>query len=198
MDTLVSIKIFRLVAELGSFSSAARRMSISTAMASKHVIDLESKLGTRLLNRTSRRLSLTEPGAIYLDHSRRMLDELNEVEAVVRNATTSPTGVLKVSVPVWMANAEFVQLLSGYQSAFPEVRLDIDMSGRQVNLVEEGSDLALRVTSRGLLPSTLVARPIGKVTFRLVGSRAYLRRAGYPSMLAELARTSCPACVIHR
>lgn len=138
MDSLVSMRVFCLVAELKSFATAAQRLRISPAMASKHVMQLEKRLGTRLLNRTSRRVSLSESGALYFEQARQMLDSLDEVEAAVSNATVVPHGTLRLTAPVWMANAIFAGVLADYQARYPEVRLDVDLSGRLVNLVEEG------------------------------------------------------------
>ncbi|EIG60716.1 DNA-binding transcriptional LysR family regulator [Bradyrhizobium sp. JR4.1] len=185
MDSLVSMRVFCLVAELKSFATAAQRLRISPAMASKHVMQLEKRLGTRLLNRTSRRVSLSESGALYFEQARQMLDSLDEVEAAVSKATVVPRGTLRLTAPVWMANALFAGILAGYQSRYPEVRLDVDLSGRMVNLVEEGFDLALRATAAP--DEALIARPITKVAFLMVGAPAYLDRAGRPTKLADLA-----------
>lgn len=185
MDSLVSMRVFCLVAELKSFATAAQRLRISPAMASKHVMQLEKRLGTRLLNRTSRRVSLSESGAIYFEQARQMLDSLDEVEAAVSNATVVPHGTLRLTAPVWMANTIFAGVLADYQARYPEVRLDVDLSGRLVNLVEEGFDLALRAT--GAPDEALIARPITKVPFYMVAARAYLDRAGRPTKLPDLA-----------
>jgi DNA-binding transcriptional LysR family regulator len=185
MDSLVSMRVFCLVAELKSFATAAQRLRISPAMASKHVMQLEKRLGTRLLNRTSRRVSLSESGALYFEQARQMLDSLDEVEAAVSNATVVPRGTLRLTAPVWMANKIFAGVLADYQARYPEVRLDVDLSGRIVNLVEEGFDLALRAT--GAPDEALIARPITKVAFQMVGAPAYLDRAGRPTKLADLA-----------
>ncbi|MDH2348100.1 LysR family transcriptional regulator [Bradyrhizobium sp. SSUT77] len=185
MDSLVSMRVFCLVAELKSFATAAQRLRISPAMASKHVMQLEKRLGTRLLNRTSRRVSLSESGALYFEQARQMLDSLDEVEAAVSNATVVPRGTLRLTAPVWMANTIFAGVLADYQARYPEVRLDVDLSGRMVNLVEEGFDLALRAT--GALDEALIARPITNVPFYLVAAPAYLKRAGRPATFADLA-----------
>lgn len=185
MDSLVSMRVFCLVAELKSFATAAQRLRISPAMASKHVMQLEKRLGTRLLNRTSRRVSLSESGALYFEQARQMLDSLDEVEAAVSHATVVPRGTLRLTAPVWMANTIFVGVLADYQARYPEVRLDVDLSGRLVNLVEEGFDLALRAT--GAPDEALIARPITKVPFYMVAARAYLDRAGRPVKPADLA-----------
>jgi DNA-binding transcriptional LysR family regulator len=180
MDTLTSMRVFRLAVELKSFAAAARRLDMSPAMASKHVMHLERRLGSLLLNRTSRHLSLTESGATYFEHVRQLLDELDDVEAAVSQSTAAPHGTLKVSMPVWMANPDFVGVLNDYRKRYPDVVLDVDLSGRFINLVEEGFDLALRVTNPLSLGPALIARPIAPVTFHLVASPAYLRKAGVP------------------
>ena len=185
MDSLVSMRVFCLVAELKSFAAAAERLRISPAMASKHVMQLEKRLGTRLLNRTSRRVSLSESGTLYFEQARQMLDSLDEVEAAVSKATVVPRGTLRLTAPVWMANAAFAGVLADYQARYPEVRLDIDLSGRLVNLVEEGFDLALRAT--GTPDEALIARPITNVPFYMVAAPAYLKRAGRPTKLSDIA-----------
>jgi len=185
MDSLVSMRVFCLVAELKSFATAAQRLRISPAMASKHVMQLEQRLGTRLLNRTSRRVSLSESGALYFEQARQMLDALDEVEAAVSNATVVPHGTLRLTAPVWMANTIFAGVLADYQARYPDVRLDVDLSGRLVNLVEEGFDLALRAT--GAPDEALIARPITNVPFYMVAAPAHLDRVGRPARPADLA-----------
>ena len=185
MDTLISMRVFCLVAELKSFAAAAARLRISAAMASKHVMHLEKRLGTRLLNRTSRRVSLSESGTLYFEQTRQMLESLDEVEAAVGKATVVARGMLRVTTPVWMANPMFAKILADYQVRHPEVTLDVDLSGRLVNLVEEGFDLALRATAAP--DEALIARPITKVAFHMVASPAYLDRVGRPTRLADLS-----------
>lgn len=187
MDTLVSLRVFALVAEQRSFTAAAKRLGLSPAMVSKHVMRLEERLGTRLLNRTSRRVSLTEAGNLYLAQVRQTLDSLDEVEAAVSKAVIVPRGTLKISAPTWVASENFAQLLAGYHRLYPDVRLDIDLSGRAVNLVDEGYDLALRATTAARLDPGLIARPIAPVPFKLVGSPDYLERAGRPVRPSDLA-----------
>src|SRR5215469_13218989 len=176
MDTLVSIRVFCTVAELKSFSAAAERLGISPAMTSKHVMRLEERLSARLLNRTSRHVSLTETGALYFEQARQMVDGLDEMEAAVSQTVVAPKGRLRLSAPVWMANPFFAGLLADYRARYPDVTLDIDLSGRLVNLVEEGFDLALRVT-----PSPdpgLIARTIADAPFYFVASRKFLDASG--------------------
>ena len=184
MDTLVSMKVFCLVAEMKSFAAAADRLGMSPAMASKHVMQLERRLSARLLNRTSRRVSLTETGALYFEQARQMLESLDEIEAVVSKATVVPRGMLKLSAPVWLANPAFVSLLADYRRRYPQVQLDLDLSGRLVNLVEEGFDLALRMTAS--LDEGLIVRPVAKAAFRMVAAPAHLERHGRPQTVADL------------
>jgi DNA-binding transcriptional LysR family regulator len=188
MDTLLSMTVFRTVVELKSFAAAARRMGMSPAMVTKHVMHLEKRLKTRLLNRTSRHLSLTETGALYFEQTKNTLDELHAVETAVTGSTTMASGLLKITVPAWMACQHFLRLLALYQRQYPQVRLDIDLSGRQVNLVDEGFDLALRVAPK--MAETLIARPLGKVPFKWVAAPSYIRDRGAPKTKGQLASHS--------
>ncbi|ASS53965.1 LysR family transcriptional regulator [Rhizobium leguminosarum] len=186
MDTMMSLRVFCLVAELKSFTAAAGRLNLSPAMVSKHVMHLETRLGSRLLNRTSRSVTLTEAGALYFNQTRQMLEGLDEVEASIGNVTVAPRGTLKFSAPVWAASSGFVNILAEYNQRYPDVSLDMDLSGRIANLVEEGFDLALRAMSSERLDPGLVARPLAKIEFRLMASPDYLKRAGRPQSIAEL------------
>lgn len=186
MDTLLSLRVFCAVAELKSFTAAAERLGLSPAMASKHVMHLENRLGTRLLNRTSRHVSVTETGTLYFNQVWQMLDGLDEVEAAVSNVTVTPRGTLKLSAPVWIANTLIARMIAEYHLRYPEVCLDMDFSGRIVNLVDEGFDLALRATAHEKLDPGLIARPLTKIIFHLVGSPAYLARTGRPTKVADL------------
>ncbi len=186
VDTMISLRVFCMVAELRSFAAAGKRLNLSPAMVSKHVMHLESRMGIRLLNRTSRRVSVTESGALYLAQASQMLDGLDEVEAAISNVAVTPRGTLRLSAPVWTANSWFVSMLAEYNRRYPDVCLDMDLSGRIVNLVDEGFDLALRATTRDRLDSGLVARPLMQVEFRLLGSPDYLERTARPKSFAEL------------
>lgn len=184
MDTLLSLRVFCAVAELKSFTAAADRLGLSPAMASKHVMRLEERLAARLLNRTSRHVSLTEAGALYFEQTRQMLEGLEEVEAAVSRTAATPRGKLRLSAPVWMANPVFASLLADYRARFPHVTVELDLSGRLVNLVDEGFDLALRVTPAP--EPGLIARTIADVPFYLVATPAHLDRSGRPGSLDAL------------
>jgi DNA-binding transcriptional LysR family regulator len=184
MDTLISMRVFCTVAELKSFTAAAERLGVSPAMTSKHVMHLEERLSARLLNRTSRHVSLTESGALYFEQARQMVDGLDELEAAVGQTAVAPKGRLRLSAPVWMANPLFASLLTDYRARYPEVTLDVDLSGRLVNLVDEGFDLALRVTDSP--DSGLIARAIADAPFYFVASPKFLARSGRPASLDDL------------
>jgi DNA-binding transcriptional LysR family regulator len=183
---MTSLRVFCSVAELKSFSAAAKRLDLSPAMASKHVIHLESRLGIRLFNRTSRRVSLTEAGLLYFNQAKQSLDGLDEIEMALSNVTVMPRGAIRLSAPVWVASPLFARMLSEYHQRYPDVSFDMDLSGRIVNLVDEGFDLALRATSPDRLDPGLIARPLAQIAFELMGSPDYLRRTGRPARLADL------------
>jgi DNA-binding transcriptional LysR family regulator len=185
MDSLFSLRVFAAVAESKSFATVADRLDISAAMTSKHVQHLEAKLGARLLNRTSRSVSLTEAGAIYLAAVRPLLEELDEVGARLAQSTIDPRGTLKLSLPIWLADSGFVRVLATYRARYPEVIFDLDLSGRQVNLVEDGYDLALRVSPT--LDEGLIARRLADVTFNIVATPALLDQIGRPKEVSDLA-----------
>jgi len=184
MDTLMSIRVFCAVAELKSFTAAAERLGVSPAMTSKHVMHLEERLSARLLNRTSRHVSLTETGALYFEQARQMVDGLDELEGAVSQTVVAPKGRLRLSAPVWMANPLFAGLLADYRASYPDVTFEIDLSGRLVNLVEEGFDLALRVTASP--DPGLIARTIADAPFYFVAARKLLDQRGRPASLDDL------------
>lgn len=184
MDTLLSLRVFAEVAEHKNFSAVAERLGLSPAMTSKHVKHVEARVGARLLNRNSRNVSLTEAGAQYLQTIRPLLDGLAEAEAQLTKDSLSPRGTLRMSMPVWMSTPSFAQILTAYHQQNPHVTFDVDLSGRKINMVEEGTDLALRVAFK--LDEGLIARKLGEVTFRLVAAPAFLDRFGRPKTQEDL------------
>ena len=176
MDTLISMRVFREVVEAGSFVAAAERCALSTAMASKHVAHLERQLRTRLLNRTSRHLSLTEAGTVYYEQCCEALDMLQAAEASISHGNDTPRGTLKVTAPVWCANRFIAGALAAYHQTYPQVVVDLRLENRRVDLAAEGYDLALRATGE---PSpALIVRPLCTVRLSLVATPAYLDRVG--------------------
>lgn len=185
MDTLLSLRVFAAVADAKSFAAVADRMNLSAAMTSKHVQHIEAEVGARLLNRTSRSVSLTEAGAIYLASVRPLLEGLDEAGARLAHSSVDPRGTLKISLPVWMAEPGFVRVLSLYRARYPEVFFDLDLSGRAVNLVEDGYDLALRVSPT--LDEGLIARRLIDISFCMVATPSLLDRIGRPKEIADLS-----------
>lgn len=185
MDTLVSLRVFAEIVTAGSFVAAAERLSLSPPMVSKHLAHLEGELGVRLLNRTSRRISLTEAGALYFEQCKQALDTLQMAAVAIGRSVEVPRGVLKVTAPVWFANERVVGMVSAYCARYPEVLLDMRFSNRKVDLVAEGYDLALRVT-RDPSPH-LIARPVCDIAFYLVAAPGYFGTRPVPRTVAELA-----------
>lgn len=184
MDRLLSLRVFVAVAEAKSFTAVADRLELSAAMTSKHIQRLEAEVGARLLNRTSRNVSLTEAGASYLDSARALIEGLDEAEARISQTAIKPSGRLKLSVPVWMATPRFAKLVAAFHSQSPDVVLELDLSARMINLVEDGFDLAIRVAMS--LEPGLIARKLGDIHFRMVAAPNFLERYGRPSSLADL------------
>ena len=188
MDTLVSMKVFRHVVEVGSFVGAAERMEMSAAMASKHVMHLEQQLGARLLNRTTRRVAPTEAGREYYERLSQVLTELEEAEQVVGAASVVPQGRLRVSSLSAFGLSHVMAAVADYAAQYPQVTVDITLSDRVVELIDEGFDVAIRASPSGLKSSSLIARQIAMAHLLLCASPDYLRRRGTPKTVADLAR----------
>jgi len=184
MDTLVSLRVFVTVAEMRSFSGAAARLGMSVAMVSKHVMHLEGRISARLLNRTSRSVSMTEAGRLYLAHACQAIEGIDQADAEIRNAALEPSGTLRVSAPVWMANPMFANALADYRRKYPKVQIDIDLSDGMVNIVDEAFDLVLRATSTP--DPGLITRVLTEIEFRLVASPAYIAATALPAKLSDL------------
>ncbi len=188
MDTLVSMKVFRHVVEVGSFVGAAERMEMSAAMASKHVMHLEQQLGARLLNRTTRRVAPTEAGREYYERLAQVLAELEEAEQAVGAASVVPQGRLRVSSLSAFGLSHVMAAVADYAAQYPQVIVDMTLSDRVVELIDEGFDVAIRASPSGLKSSSLIARQIATAHLVLCASPDYLRRHGTPKSVADLAR----------
>jgi DNA-binding transcriptional LysR family regulator len=189
MDRLTSIEIFARVVETGSFVAAAERLGISRAAASKHVLRLEERLGARLLNRTTRRVGLTEEGAAFYDRCARILAELEEAEHDLGAARREPRGTLRVNAPVSFGVLHLGAAIGSFAGRYPQVRIALALNDRVVDLVEEGFDVAVRI---GRLPSSsLVARRICETGLVPVASPDYWGRHGKPATPEELRRHNC-------
>src|SRR5258708_3798206 len=177
MDRFEELNAFAGVSDARSFTQAARRLGVSSAPVSKLVARLENRLGARLLNRTTRDVSLTDTGRAYLERARHLLDEFEALEGSVRDQG-GPRGLLKASAPMSFGASQLVPALLDFAAAYPEVSLDVSQTDRAVNLVEEGFDVAVRI---GELPdSSLIARRLAPVRIVTCASPEYLQRAGTP------------------
>jgi DNA-binding transcriptional LysR family regulator len=187
MDTLTSMKVFRQVVESGSFVAAAEHLNLSTANVSKHVMSLEKRLGVRLLNRSSRALSLTEPGRVYFERSKTIVDGLETAELELGSLNTTPCGTLRITCPSWFATQRIADTLAHYRQTYPDVVVDVSFEDRIVDLIQEGYDVALRVTPHPeSLPADQVARPVRPMVFYVGASREYIKRNGAPKSLQDL------------
>jgi DNA-binding transcriptional LysR family regulator len=178
MDRLHAMEVFAEVAATGGFATAARRLGLSPPSVTRAVAALESHLGARLLNRTTRSLSLTEAGRGFLESTRRLLAELDEAERSAAGATATPSGHLRVTAPLTFGRMHIMPVLSAFLREQPLVTATLVTLDRVANLVEEGFDVALRIAQ--LPDSTIVARRIGEVRRLWVASPAYLARRGTP------------------
>ena len=184
MDQLLAMRVFSRVAERGSFAQAADELDVSRAAASGHVAALEKHLGVRLLNRTTRRVSLTAEGADYLRRCRRILDEVQDAEETLRGSRSKPQGLLRVDVPVAFGRYLLLPALPDFTRRYPAIELDIRLNDRIVDLVAERVDVALRVGN--LQQSGLVARRVAQINIVTCASPAYLADHGEPQTPDDL------------
>lgn len=189
MDTLAAMQVFVEVAQRQSFTAAAEHLGMSRSSVSKHVAFLEQHFSSRLLQRTTRRLSLTEAGHEMLAQAEIILDQFNQLEGAFQRAGQSPQGRLRLNAPYAFGTVYLGSVLAGYQQRYPDVELDVVLADRRVGLVEEGFDLALRIGE--LEDSTLVAKRLGMLGMTVVAAPAYIARHGAPAHPRELARHRC-------
>jgi DNA-binding transcriptional LysR family regulator len=186
MDRFQEMRAFVAVAESGSFVRAAEALQVSRTAVSRLVGALEARLGTRLMHRTTRRLSLTPEGEVFRERSRQLLDGVAEAEAELAARTGEAVGRLRLNVPVTFGVLHLASLWPAFMAMHPKVELDITLADRVVDLVDEGYDLAVRIAR--LQPSSLVAHRLSSTRLVLCASPEYLRRHGTPVHPSELAR----------
>lgn len=184
MDRVDEISAFAAVADARSFTQGARRIGASSAQVSKLVARLENRLGARLLNRTTRDVSLTDTGRAYLERARGLLEDFESLESSVRDES-GPRGLLKVSAPMSFGASQLTPALLDFAAAYPEVSLDVSSTDRMVNLVEEGFDVGVRIGQ--LSDSSLIARKLAAVRMVTCASPDYLRTAGAPRTPTDLS-----------
>ncbi|MBI2801413.1 MAG: LysR family transcriptional regulator [Gammaproteobacteria bacterium] len=189
MDKLTSIRAFVAVAEHGGFSAAAESERLSKGMMSKHIQALEHTLGTRLFNRSTRRLKLTEAGVAYLAGCQRVLEDLAILEQRIAGFGNKPQGLLKVLAPTSFGSFQLAPALADYAERYPDVQVQLTLSDRAHGPLEEGVDLALHIG--GLPDSSLIARQIAEVQLIVCGAPAYFARHGEPQTPADLAAHNC-------
>lgn len=186
MDKFQEMQAFTAVVEAGSFVGAADAMGLSKAAVSRQIADLESRLAVRLLHRTTRKLSLTDEGSVFYARCRELLGELAEAEAELSARSGQAVGALKVSAPVSFGLLYLAPVWAGFMAAQPQVKLDVTLSDRMVDLVDEGFDIAVRVAR--LPSSSLVSRKLSSTRMVLCASPEYLQRNGTPQHPHELAQ----------
>ena len=189
MDTLDALRVFIQVAEAQSFSEAARRGGVSKALASKYVGWLEERLGARLLNRTTRRVSLTEAGAACLLSSRRLLEDYAALVEETAESQRSARGLLRITGPKVFGEDVLAGVVADFMRAHPRIQVDLALEERTVDLIGEGYDLAIRIGR--LTDSSLVARRLVDFPYLICAAQDYLERRGTPQEPAELAQHDC-------
>ncbi|MBK7332693.1 MAG: LysR family transcriptional regulator [Betaproteobacteria bacterium] len=189
MDRLQAITAFVAVVEAGSFARAAERLDASVSAVSRHVAELEAHLDARLLNRTTRRLSLTEAGAAFHERCVQLLADLEEAEQGASQGGATPRGTLKLTCPITYGVRVLAPAIAAFVARHAQVRVDVELSDRAVDLVDEGIDLAVRIGA--IRSQFLVARRIGSTTLVCCASPDYLARHGTPRTPEDLSRHAC-------
>src|SRR5947208_3235412 len=185
MDRIDAMQAFVAVADLRGFAPAARKLRLPPSGVTRLIAALEDRLGARLLQRTTRQVTLTDAGSRYLERARRILADIGEAEGAIEGERTRPEGQLVISAPVGFGRLQVSEIVTAYLKRYGDVAVDLRLSDRMVNLVEDGVDLAIRI---GHLPdSTLVARHVGEMRRIVVASKDYLKRRGEPKRPDEIA-----------
>lgn len=190
MDRLRAFEVFATVVAKASFTKAADALETSPANVTRYVNELEAHLATRLLNRSSRKLSLTESGAALYERCKSILDDVSEAEAIASSAALQPRGTLRINAGVTFGIRHLAHLWPGFMTRYPEIELDIDLIDRVVDMVEEGYDLAIRVTATPS-PPNLVARKLATSRNVLCAAPSYLAQHRAPQTPADLAQHRC-------
>ncbi len=185
MDRIDAMQAFVAVADLKGFAPAARKLGLSPSGVTRLIATLEERLGTRLLQRTTRSVALTDVGARYLERAKRILADVEEAEGSVQDERARPSGRLVISAPIGFGRLHVSPIVSEYLKRYPEVSGDLRLSDRMINLVEEGVDLAVRIGQ--LADSSLVARHVGEMRRIVVASPGYLKKQGEPKTPGAVA-----------
>jgi len=186
MDRFLEMQTFNAVVDAGSFVKAADALDMSKAAVSRYVVDMETRLGVRLLHRTTRRLSLTDEGQVFYSRSKELLAELAEAEEEITSRSHAASGLLRINAPFTFGVLHLAPLWGAFRSQHPKVKLDVTLADRLVDLVEEGYDVAIRIAR--LDNSTLVSKRLASTRMVLCASPQYLALQGTPKEPADLAQ----------
>lgn len=190
MDRLVSMRVFAKVVDQGSFAGAAAALGMSAAVVTRNVADLEAHLGTRLLNRTTRRLSLTETGQHYLERVRQILLDIDDAEATASSSSQQPSGTLRIYCHPTFGKSQLARLLPRFAQATPGVVLDVTLADDDVDLVEQGFDAGIFIGLQKF-DASMIVRRLATSNIVLTASPDYLARRGAPASPADLAQHDC-------
>jgi DNA-binding transcriptional LysR family regulator len=190
MDRLGSMRVFAKVVEQGSFARAAAALEMSATVVTRNVADLEAHLGTRLLNRTTRRLSLTETGQQYLERVRQILADIDDADAVASSSSRRPSGTLRIYCHPGFGQSQLAMLLPLYAQAMPDVVLDVTLADHTIDLVEEGFDVGIFLGLQKF-DASMIARRLATSNVVLCASPAYLARRGTPATPSEISQHDC-------
>jgi len=189
VDRFDNMRVFAKVVESGSFTGAAARLSVSASMVSQHVKELEERLGARLLNRTTRKVSLTETGRAYYERCTRLLADLEETEQAVSDMHAAPRGELRINATPSFGILQLAPAIADFTAHFPGISVELMLSERPVDLIAEGFDVAVRVEE--LPDSSLIARQLAPCRMVVCGAPSYFERHGVPRTPADLANHNC-------
>jgi DNA-binding transcriptional LysR family regulator len=189
MNQLEDMQIFISTVDAQSFTAAADKLGLSKQFISRRIMALEDRLGARLLIRTTRRLSVTDTGRAYYERALKIIDEVNDTEQMVSSESASPRGTLRISAPMSFGTLHLGPAIARFMAQCPDIRIELDLSDRFVDIVGEGYDMALRIGA--LADSSLIARQIAPVQIVACASPAYLKRRGKPKSPADLKGHDC-------
>jgi DNA-binding transcriptional LysR family regulator len=189
MSQLEDMRILVEIVDRGSFSAAALRLGQTKQLISRRIMALEDRLGVQLLVRTTRKLTLTELGLEYVERARRILVDVDDADQAMTSHVTQPKGTLRITTPLSFGQSHLSDILAGFLSLHPDVKLDLDMTDRPTDLIAERYDLAIRIGT--LRDSSLIARRLMAVHLAICGTPAYFARFGTPETLADLKSHNC-------
>lgn len=189
MDSLDLIRTFISVVDSGSFTAAGKRLGKSKALVSKHIAELERRLGATLLQRTTRRVTVTDIGRAYCDRARETLAELDALSEAIRSAASNPRGLLRLTAPQFLGELELMEMTSAFRSAYPQVEFDILLTDRHVDLIPEGFEVGFRIAKQ--IEPSLISRRLCDMPILACASPAYIAKHGCPEGPEDLASHAC-------